>query len=183
MAVIYFDLYVTDSTVASGSPGKTGLTPTFTSLKTTGASPGTDVSSHATVSEIGKGHYQVAYDPETFGEAAGEVDCGSALATNTDRFLPVSFARDSSRIQSGISSAGQVALSSTGLNAIAGFNGWSLPQALRALVAFVVGKRSGMPASGTAGTITYTNSSAGDYGTVTVDTAGNITANAMTPTA
>jgi hypothetical protein len=98
MSVTYFDLYVTDSNVASGSPGKTTLTPTLTSLKTIGASPGTDVSSHATIAEIAKGHYQIAYDAEAFGEAVGEVDCGAALSVNTDRYLPVSFARDSGRI-------------------------------------------------------------------------------------
>lgn len=74
-------------------------------------------------------------------------------------------------------------LASSGLNAIAGVNGWSFPQMLRALVAFVTLKRTGVPASGAAGTVTFTNASTADFGTVTFDTTGDITANNMTPTA
>jgi hypothetical protein len=72
-------------------------------------------------------------------------------------------------------------LSSVGLNAIAGFKGWNFPQSVRALIAFVIGKRTGVPISGTTGTVTYGDVVPGDYGTVTVDTGGNITANNMTP--
>lgn len=72
-------------------------------------------------------------------------------------------------------------LAATGLNLIAGFRGWNFPQMLRALVAAVIGKRVGVPASGTAGTVTYSDAAPGDYGTLTVDVASNITTNAMTP--
>lgn len=109
MATVYWTLYVSDSTVSSGSQGKTGLTLSVGVLKTTGASPGTDVSSHVAFTEIGGGQYQIAYDAETFGEAAGVIDCSTSLTVNSDRFLPVAFARDSGRIALGINANGLVA--------------------------------------------------------------------------
>lgn len=121
--IIYYDFYVSDSTVASGSQGKTGLTPTVTLLHTTGASPGTDVSTHVAIAEIGKGHYQLAYDPATYGEAAGEVDAGSALSVNSDRFLPIFLALDSSRLLTNLDA--QVSTRST-LAGPAGFSGLSI---------------------------------------------------------
>lgn len=107
MATIYYSVYASDSTVVSGDPSKTGLTPTWASLKTTGGVQ-TDVSSLAVISAVGGGQYQIAYDAEANGEASGVLDLGSGLVTNTDRYIPVSLAKDSSRIQAGINASGKV---------------------------------------------------------------------------
>jgi hypothetical protein len=76
------------------------------------------------------------------------------------------------------------AISATGLNAIPGFNGWSLPQMLRALAALLVGKRTGVPAAGVAGTTTFVDPTGNvAYGTITTDASGDITADGLTPPA
>jgi hypothetical protein len=72
-------------------------------------------------------------------------------------------------------------LDKAGLNFVPGFKGWHLAQSIRAVASLVLGKRSGVPAPGSAATVTFTDAAAGDYGTVTVDANGNITANSMTP--
>lgn len=71
----------------------------------------------------------------------------------------------------------------TGLNLVPGFKGWNLAQSIRAVASMVVGKRAGVPAAGSGGTVTFTDASAGDYGSVVVDASGNITTNSMTPPA
>lgn len=76
-----------------------------------------------------------------------------------------------------------VSLGSTGLDAVKGWGSWSARQTLQAVAQFLLGLRTGVPASGSGGTVTYTGPSAVAYGTITVDTSGNITANAMTPPA
>jgi hypothetical protein len=113
----YFILAPIDSTVASGTQYKTGqassmsFTTSGAGLVTTGnsAAPGTDVHAHATISELGTtGVYQVAYDPELYGAAAGVLDCGAGFSAGKDRYLAVAFERDSSRLQSAVNAAGKV---------------------------------------------------------------------------
>ncbi len=83
----------------------------------------------------------------------------------------------------GVAGAGLtgVTLAATGLNAVPGWGSFSLLQTVRAIAQVLFGKRSGVPAAGSAGTITFTQTTTGDYGTISVDTAGNITTSAMTP--
>jgi hypothetical protein len=106
--LLYTPIQVSDSTVATpDNPFVAGLTITIVELKTTGASP-VDVSSHATITALGGGIYQIAYDAELYGEAAGVLDASSALTTPTDRFFAVAFFKDSSRIQTAIAANGQL---------------------------------------------------------------------------
>jgi hypothetical protein len=66
-----------------------------------------------------------------------------------------------------------------GLDAVPGFGASNARQTTQAIAAVLYGPRSGVPAAGSGGTITL----GGGYGTIAVDTAGNITASAVTPPA
>jgi hypothetical protein len=75
------------------------------------------------------------------------------------------------------------ALSVAGLDVVKGWGTWSQRQTLQAIAQFLFGKRSGVPASGAGGSPAYVDNAAVSYGSVTVDTAGNITASGLTPPA
>jgi hypothetical protein len=83
----------------------------------------------------------------------------------------------------GASGAGltAVAVAPTGLDAVVGWGTFSLKQTIRGIYAAVAGKRSGVPLPGVAGTITLVDNAAVAYGTITVDTGGNITASSLSP--
>jgi hypothetical protein len=82
----------------SSPPGerKTGLTPTWVHLKR--LSDGTNITPTPTISEIGQGQYKFTYDPETSGEAAGQIDAGSGLTAAADRYVDVVLTRERSRL-------------------------------------------------------------------------------------
>jgi hypothetical protein len=71
------------------------------------------------------------------------------------------------------------ALSAAGLDVVTGFGAFSARRTIQAMAALLFGVRSGVPAAGVGGTITF----AGSYGTVTVDAAGDITTSSLTPPA
>ena len=97
---------------ASSPPGArlTGLTPTWVFLKR--LSDNGDITSPPTISEIAQGQYKFAYDAEANGEAAGQIDAGATVTNASDRYVDVLLTRDSTRIQAGISSSGQVVAAS-----------------------------------------------------------------------
>jgi len=103
MAAINYTIAVRDSSVATGDNRKTGLTPAWIFLKT--LATGSTVST-PTISEIGYGQYAFAFDAETNGECAGQIDAGSSLSVGSDRFIDILLTRDSSRIQSAINASG-----------------------------------------------------------------------------
>jgi hypothetical protein len=74
------------------------------------------------------------------------------------------------------------AVASSALDNIGGPNRWNLVQTV-ALTNLLVGggKRTGVPAVGSAGTVTIQDAFGTVWGTVTVDTTGNITATTLTP--
>ena len=76
-----------------------------------------------------------------------------------------------------------VTLSATGLDSVKGWGSWSARQTIQAIAQVLLGDRSGMPAPGTAGTVTFTGPSSAAYGSISVDTSGNITASNLTPPA
>jgi len=106
MAVVYKSFEVRNSTSTPAGRRMTGLTPTwilFVSL-TTGAS----IAPTPTISEVGLGIYRYGYDPEANGEAVGQIDAGTMLTTDSDRYISDTMTRDSSRILMGISATGLV---------------------------------------------------------------------------
>ena len=125
MAVIYYTFAAIDSTITGSNPAKTGLTPTWVGLKTTGGTQ-TDVHSNATITEVGSGAYQIAYDAETYGEAAGQLDLGSGLSNVLDRYLAITLSKDSTRIQTGFSSTGAVPSVTGAVGSVAGNVGGSV---------------------------------------------------------
>jgi hypothetical protein len=82
----------------SSPPGTrtTGLTPTWVHLKR--LSDNTNVTPQPAISEIGQGQYKFTYDPETSGEAAGQIDFGSGLTAPADRYADVVLRRGESRL-------------------------------------------------------------------------------------
>lgn len=113
MATIYVPIPISDSSVADGTnPGKSGLTPTVLAgmRLDTGAAiaSGNYPTITAGPSSGANGLYVAAYDPEANGEAIFEIDAGSGLSKNVDRFFYLTFARDSGRISSGFNASGQV---------------------------------------------------------------------------
>jgi len=108
-ASITYAFTVRDSTVTTGDNRKTGLSPTFALAKK--LSDNTTVSS-PTIVEVGNGIYKFAYDAEANGEIAWEIDAGASLTNPSDRYVDGIATLDSSRVLSGISSAGQVVASS-----------------------------------------------------------------------
>ena len=103
MAAINYLIAVRDSSVPTGDNRKTGLSPTWIFLKTLATSSAV---STPTISEIGYGQYAFAFDAETNGECAGQIDAGSALTIGSDRYIDILLTRDSSRIQSAINASG-----------------------------------------------------------------------------
>lgn len=75
------------------------------------------------------------------------------------------------------------ALSATGLDVAKGWGTFSARQSIQAMAQFLFGKRSGVPITGSGGTVTYVDNASTSYGTITVDTSGDITTSAMTPPA
>lgn len=61
-----------------------------------------------TIYEIANGQYGFTFDAELSGESCGQIDCGSSLTNGSDRYVDIVLTRDSSRIQSAISSTGIV---------------------------------------------------------------------------
>lgn len=107
---------VRDSTIAVGDNRITGLTPGWLFLSTLAS--GSTVTP-PTITAIANGQYKFSFDAEANGECSGQIDAGAALANGSDRFIDVILTRDSSRIQSGISSAGIVEATDTSGNALA----------------------------------------------------------------
>lgn len=79
------------------------------------------------------------------------------------------------------SDKGGYSLAAAGLDSVKGWGTWSARQTIQAIAQFLFGLRSGVPAAGSPGTVTYTGPSSFAYGTVTVDTAGDITVNSLSP--
>lgn len=98
MATIYYAFEVRDSTITTGDNRKTGLIITVAGIKTIGGSPATVSTSNATVAEIELGVYQVAYDPDTNGDAAISLDATSALTNPSDRYINMTITRDPGRV-------------------------------------------------------------------------------------
>jgi hypothetical protein len=74
-------------------------------------------------------------------------------------------------------------LADAGLDAVKGWGVWSFRQTGQVIAQLLQGKRSGMPAPGTGGTVTFQDNASAAYGTVTLDPAGNITGSNITPPA
>jgi hypothetical protein len=144
---------VRDSTIAVGDNRITGLTPGWLFLKTLAA--GSSVTTPG-ISEIGNGQYKFSFDAEANGECSGQIDAGASLASGSDRYIDVILTRDSSRIQSGISSAGIVEATDTSGNALA------TAAAVAALASEVTGSGAGPIAinqnTGGADNLRYVNS-------------------------
>lgn len=114
MSTICVPAYITDSTVSSGNNAKTGLTPAILAgYAMTSSAAAIASGNYPAIKEGGNGLYYFLYDPEASGEAAFQVDAGSALSVPGDRFFSIVFTRDSSRILGGIDSAGHTVLSSS----------------------------------------------------------------------
>lgn len=107
MANITYVFSVRNSQITTGDNRLTALTPTWIFLSTlAGATPVTQPA----ITEIGFGQYQFAFDAEANGECSGQIDCGSIIPNASDRFIDFDLTRDSSRIQSALTSAGVVNL-------------------------------------------------------------------------
>lgn len=120
MATIFIPIPISDSSVTDGTnPAKTGLTPTVLG--------GINIVTNAAISSgnyptitVGptsgaSGFYTASYDPEANGEAQFQIDAGSGLSKNVDRFFYLVFTKDSGRIASGFSSTGALATASIDL--------------------------------------------------------------------
>lgn len=105
MALITYIFTIRDSTIASGDNRKTGLVPTWVFLKTL-AGVAITGGSLPSISEISNGQYKFSYDPDTNGEAGGQIDATSVLTNGSDRYIDILL---------GVS---PVSLISTGLNNI-----------------------------------------------------------------
>jgi hypothetical protein len=79
--------------------------------------------------------------------------------------------------------AAERTLTAAGLDAVKGWGTWSARQTLQVIAQVIQGGRSGVPTQGTAGTITFTGPGSFPYGTIAVDTVGQITVSNMTPPA
>jgi hypothetical protein len=164
-------IFITGGTAGVGQVGIVTASDTSTGVQTVGAGWSAGVTPTGTVTysllppDGGAGSAPTAADIRAEIDATSTqlaaLRAGVVVATNNDKL--------------GYKLAGD------GLNALTGFNGWNFPRMVRALAAVVIGKRSGVPAFGQPGTITFTDQATGDYGTLAVDTAGNITSNTMTP--
>lgn len=82
---------------AASPPGTrmTALTPTWVFLKA--LSDNSNLTQPA-ISEVTQGAYKFSFDPETNGEAVGQIDAGASLTNPADRYIDVLLTRDSSRI-------------------------------------------------------------------------------------
>lgn len=101
---------VRDNTTNPPGTRKNGLTLSwvqFTSLV------GVAITPRPTFTEIGNGQYSFSYDAEALGEAAGQIDCSSALSSPGDRYIDVMITIDSSRIHNALSASGFVRLDMT----------------------------------------------------------------------
>jgi hypothetical protein len=111
--------------------------------------------------DIGAGLYAIS---GTMPDADLAIVCTDGIATVGAAWTPPT------------SSGSGGALPADGLDAIDGLGGLNFAQMVRAVYIVLTQPRTSVPAEGTAGTITFTG-----YGTITVDTAGNITASDLTP--
>lgn len=78
-----------------------GLTPTWSSLyKLSDASSVASPDTAAPIAALGGGLYKITYDPEGVnGELAGVIDAGGSITADSDRYIAMTLAQDSSRVQ------------------------------------------------------------------------------------
>lgn len=101
MAALYYILTARDST--AGGTRVTGLMPTWVFLAALSSG---SAATQPSITEIGDGQYKFEFDAESQGECSGQIDLGSSLSQPADRYVDVVLTRDSSRIQTCISSGG-----------------------------------------------------------------------------
>jgi hypothetical protein len=95
---------VRDMSSTPSGERKAGLAPTWVFLKK--LSDNTDITPAPAITEIAQGQYKFAYDAETHGEAAGQIDAGASIPNPADRYIDVLLTRDSGRLQTALTSAG-----------------------------------------------------------------------------
>ncbi len=141
MAAEWYFFTVRDNSANGLGARVTGLTPAWVFLNTLATNA--PITPQPAVLEVGQGIYKFSYDPEANGDAAGQID---ALTNNTstslipgDRYVDVFPTRESSRILTGITPAGQVALAPNGLDAIPVETGVNARQALSPILAASAG--------------------------------------------
>ena len=77
--------------------------------------------------------------------------------------------------------SGRVVVEPTGLDAIPGEAGFSMPQEVAMIFDFLLGQRSGVPTGTGGGTVTIKTPAGVSRGTLTYDGSGNVTGTALTP--
>ena len=176
MASLWYYVSVRDNSANGQGARVTSLTPGWVFFKK--LNDNSDISPQPAILEIAQGVYKFAYDPEQNGDAAAQID---ALAGNSgtvtlipgDRYIDIFPTRESSRLLSGISATGQVALAPTGLDAISIENGVNARQALTPILAASAGVLLG---AGTGTVIIKGGNTPTTRITATTDNAGNRTA-------
>lgn len=141
MASLWYFFSVRDnSSTGQGTP-ITGLTPSWTLFNSLGTNVA--ITPQPSVVEVGHGMYKYSYDTEASGEAAGQIDALGGGSTPTllpgDRYIDQFPTRESSRLLTAVNSTGQVALASSGLDAITVETGVNARQALSPILASAAG--------------------------------------------
>lgn len=175
MAAIWYYYSARDnSSNGQGSP-VTGLSPAWVFLKK--LADNTDITPQPAIVEVAHGVYKYSYDPESFGDAAGQVDVlganpGGVSLTAGDRYIDVFPTRESSRLLTAINATGQVSLAPNGLDSIPVETGVNARQALSPILAASAGVLLG---AGTGTVVIKGGNVAVTRVTATTDNAGNRT--------
>jgi hypothetical protein len=131
MALLNYVFFARDSSSTPAHKPLTGLTPSWVFLKK--LSDGTAISPPA-VTEIGSGQYKLSYDPESTGEASGQLDLGATIQDYGDRYIDLVFYLSDSRtifnLDTPVSRPVTVASVSSGAISAASFATGALPSPL-----------------------------------------------------
>ena len=175
MASLWYYFSVRDNSATGQGTRVSGLSPSWVFLKK--LADNSDIAPLPVFVEIAQGVYKYSYDSELSGDAAGQIDAvGSSTSVTLspgDRYIDVFPTRESSRLLSGINASGQVALASSGLDAIQIENGVNARQAFTPILAASAGVLLG---AGTGTVIIKGGNTPVTRITATTDNAGNRTA-------
>jgi hypothetical protein len=177
MAALWYVFQARDNSATGLGARLTGLSPTWVFLKK--LADNSDVTPQPAVVEVAQGVYKYSFDAELNGDCVGQLNLlGGGNPNNValnpgDQYVDQPLTRESSRLLSGISSSGQVALAPGGLDAVQVESGVNARQALSPILAASAGVLLG---AGTGTIVIKGGNVPVTRITATTDNAGNRTA-------
>jgi hypothetical protein len=176
MAALWYVFQARDNSATGLGARLTGLSPAWVFLKK--LDDNSNVTPQPAVVEVAQGVYKFSFDAELSGDCAGQLDvlgggAGSLTLNPADRYVDTFLTRESSRLITGISGGGQVALSPAGLDAVQVETGVNARQALSPILAASCGVLLG---AGTGTVVVKGGNVAVTRITASTDNSGNRTA-------